>query len=460
MTSPLANPGTPVQERIDKKQRQQILSACLGTFIEWFDWSLFGLFAIYFSAVFFPSDNRLLSMLGAGLTFAIAFLFRPVGGWLLGLYADRRGRRPALILAMVLMTAGSFAIALTPGYGSIGIAAPILLVLARIAQGISAGGDSTNVYIYMAEIAPRGWRNRYAAFTYIFSGASFLFASLIGLAGSTWLSETAMQDFGWRIAFLIGGLVGVYGIFARLKLEETEEFDKHVASTPNGASARNANEVRNPLWSTIRNHPKAVLAVFGFTMMMTLLYYALTVSFTSYAVDTHGADKQTVYLVTTLGTVVFIALQYPFGVLADRIGRKPQLVGSAIVFAVGIVPLSGLVGSNFWGLFALFTFCMAAYAPLSSIAPVVYADLFPTNIRGTGLGTWYNIAVAIFGGTVSLVLTGFTALGHANWFFWYIALAAVVGLVSVLSMKFLAHDKDPFSAENPGFTPVSAAHRD
>lgn len=427
----------PVRHRINSKQRQIIISSCLGTFIEWFDWSLFGLFAVYFSTAFFPSDNKTLSMLGAGLTFAIAFLFRPVGGWLLGLLADRRGRRPALILAMVLMTAGSFTIGLTPDFHTIGMAAPVLLVLARMAQGISTGGDSTNVYIYMSEIAPKGWRNRYAAFTYVFSGASFLLASIIGLLGTEFLDQSQMQAYGWRLAFVIGGLVGVYGIFARLRLTESEEFEElQGASEDAAAPARE----RHPLWSTIRNHPRAVLLVFGFTMMMTLLYYALTVSFASYAVDNRGMNANTVYWVTTIGTVVFIALQYPCGWLADRFGRRPQSIVSAVLFMVGIVPLTSMVSDSFWGLLALFTLCMAVYAPMSAIAPVVYADLFPANIRGTGLGTWYNISVPLFGGTVSLVLTALTAAGAENMFFWYIALACAVGLLSILGMKFLRND--------------------
>lgn len=443
----------PLQGKISPKQRQQILSACLGTFVEWFDWSLFGLFAIYFSTQFFPAEDRLLSMLGAGITFAIAFVFRPVGGWLLGLLADRRGRRPALIIAMVMMTAGSFLIAATPSFATIGIAAPILLVLARIIQGISAGGDSTNVYIYMAEVAPAGWRNRYSAFTYIFSGGAFLVASLVGLISTSVLDQQAMESFGWRIAFLLGGALGVYGIFARLKLEESEEF-AHEAHQ----EATIERPVNNPLWDTLRNHPKAVALVFGFTMMMTLLYYALTVSFTTYAVDNKGMDAQNVYLVTTLGTAVFVALHYPLGWLADKYGRRPQLIVSAAFLAVGIVPATHLVGGSPVGLFFLFTLCMTVYAGLSSVAPVVYADLFPTTIRGTGLGTWYNIAVALFGGTVSVVLTGFTSIGHADWFFWYVAAAAVVGLISVLSMKFLKQDPTFASIADQTKNRDAAAH--
>jgi len=423
------------QTKITRNQRQQIISACLGTFVEWFDWSLFGLFAIYFSGQFFPAEDRLLSMLGAGITFAIAFVFRPVGGWILGLLADRRGRRPALIIAMVMMTAGSFMIALIPSFATIGIAAPVLLIMARVIQGISAGGDSTNVYVYMAEVAPPGWRNRYSAFTYIFSGGAFLVASLVGLATTTLLDEAAMQSFGWRIAFLLGGALGVYGIFARLRLDESEEFTEEVQR-----AEQLDDRAGNPLWSTLRNYPKAVALVFGFTMMMTLLYYALTVSFTTYAVENQGMNEQSVYLVTTLGTAIFVALHYPLGKLADKYGRRPQMLVAAAVLAVGIVPATHLVGQSPLGLFFLFTLCMSVYAPLSAVAPVVYADLFPTSIRGTGLGTWYNIAVALFGGTVSLVLTGFTALGHADWFFFYVAVAAAVGLVSVLCMRFLKTD--------------------
>lgn len=395
-------------------------------------------------------------MLGAALTFAVAFVFRPVGGWLLGLYADRKGRRPALILAMFLMTAGSFTIGLAPGYATIGVAGPLLLILARVAQGISTGGDSTNVYIYMSEIAPRGWRNRYAAFTYVFSGAAFLFASLLGLAGTSWLSPEQMGSYGWRAAFIIGGIVGVYGIYARLRLEETEEFEqvRDASTAPELAIVLDAPVIeRHPLWATIRRHPAAVLRVFGFTMMLTLLYYTLTVSFATYATDNTSLDAQSVFLITTVGTIVFIALQYPFGALADRIGRRPQLIASAALFVVGIVPLSSLIRGNFWGLLVLFTACMAAYAPMSSIAPVVYADLFPASIRGTGLGTWYNVSVALFGGTVPLVLTGLSALGHPDWFFWYIALAAAVGLASLWGMDFLKTERSALSAEH---SPVPA----
>ena len=420
-----------------------IVASGMGTFIEWFDWSLFGLFAVYFSQHYFPSEEAWVSMLATGLTFAVAFVFRPIGGWVLGLVADRQGRRKAMVAAMALMAFGSLLIGITPGYDTIGIFAPALLILARVAQGVSTGGDSSNVYIYMSEIAPEKKRYRYGSFVYIFSGGAFLAASLIGYFQTSLLDDAAMSAWGWRVPFILGGVVGVVGIFLRLRLDESlgkaisRETSPEAQATEAG-SYRNPDlsvQAKHPLWSTIRYHWRSVLQLVGFTFMMTLVYYAITVTFPTYAVEVHQADSREVFLAITIATIVYIALHYPVGALADSFGARPILLATSAMFAVMIVPLSSVVTGTFSGMVIMFTVALGVFAPLSALAPVIYSDLFPATIRGAGLGTWYNIAVALFGGTVSLVMTYVTKIGRSDLFFWYIALSAAMGFLAIFSMK-------------------------
>jgi MHS family alpha-ketoglutarate permease-like MFS transporter len=403
-----------------------LVSASIGNAVEWFDWTVYATFLVYFSTQFFPKENEALALIGATSAYALAFFFRPLGGWLLGRFADLRGRKAGMLLTILLMAGGSLVIAILPTYEAVGWLAPILLLLARIAQGMSLGGEVSNASAYLAEIAPPARRGRYSAFFYISTGTSLLAASLLGVLLTNVLDEDQLNSYGWRIAFAAGGLLGLVGLWLRRSLTETDQFEENAAK---------ARATKNPLMMTIREHPRAVLQLIGFTVLNTLSYYTFFSALTPFAIKFRGADSNEVFVALSIGTALFVALCYPFGALSDRFGRKPQMLVWSAGLAVLVVPLSFLVRDNLFSLTVVFCVGLGLYALLASIAPAIMSELFPTELRATGIGAWYNVTVACFGGTAPLVITALSNAGHPLWFFWYVAAGAVVAFVATLSLR-------------------------
>src|SRR3954463_3324574 len=314
-----------------------LVSASIGNAVEWFDWTVYATFVVFFSTQFFPKDNEALALIGATSAYALAFFFRPLGGWLLGRFADLRGRKAGMLLTILLMAGGSMVIAILPTYEQVGWLAPILLLLARIAQGMSLGGEVSNASAYLGEIAPRPHRGRYSSFFYISTGSALLAASLLGVLLTTALDDNQLKSYGWRIAFFVGGLLGLVGMWLRRSLVETEQFEENAAK---------ARATKHPLWQTVRHHPRAVLQLIAITLLNTLSYYTFFSALTPFAITFRDASKTDVFIALSIGTALFVALCYPFGNLPTRIGRKPQLLIWSGAMAVLIVPLSFLVQDN------------------------------------------------------------------------------------------------------------------
>ncbi|GAA2776418.1 MFS transporter [Saccharopolyspora taberi] len=401
---------------------RKLVAASIGNAIEWYDWTVYTAFSVYFASRFFPGELALINTLAA---FALAFFFRPLGGWLLGRFADLRGRKPAMLVTVALMAGGSLIIGVLPTFDTIGWAAPILLVLARIGQGLSLGGEVSNASAYLAEIAPASRRGRYSSFFYISTGSALLAASLLGFLLTSVLTKDQLTDFGWRIPFVLGGVLGLIGLWLRRALDETEQFEENRAK---------AKALRFPLLLTLTQHPKAVGQLVGFSMLSTLCYYTFFSALTPFAVKTRHADDTDVFLALSVATVLFIALQYPMGVLSDRFGRKPQLLVWSAATAVLIVPLSTLVRPGLGSLLVVFCTGIALYTAMTSIAPAIMSELFPTELRGLGIGAWYNLTVALFGGTAPVVIQLFAAPGASTLFFWYIAAGAAVAFLVILTL--------------------------
>jgi MHS family alpha-ketoglutarate permease-like MFS transporter len=423
--------GTVQQSTLPGAERHRLpvrtlVSASIGNAVEWFDWTVYATFLVYFSTQFFPKENEALALIGTTSAYALAFFFRPLGGWLLGRFADLRGRKAGMLLTILLMAGGSMVIAVLPTYEAVGWLAPILLLLARIAQGMSLGGEVSNASAYLAEIAPAERRGRYSAFFYISTGTSLLAASLLGVLLTNVLDEDQLQSYGWRIAFAAGGLLGIVGLWLRRSLSETEQFEENAAK---------ARATKNPLWLTIREHPRAVLQLCAFTMLSTLSYYTFFSALTPFAINFRGADANDVFVALSIGTALFVACCYPFGALSDRFGRKPQMLVWSAGIAVLIVPLSYLVRDSLASLVVVFVVGLVLYALLASIAPAIMSELFPTELRATGIGAWYNLTVAIFGGTAPLVITTLSEADHPLWFFWYVAAAAVIAFLAILTLR-------------------------
>jgi MFS transporter, MHS family, alpha-ketoglutarate permease len=417
--------GTTTDER-HRLPVKTLISASIGNAVEWFDWTVYATFVVYFAGQFFPAENEALALIGATSTYALAFFFRPLGGILLGRFADLRGRKAGMLLTILLMAGGSMVIAILPTYEQVGWLAPILLLLARIAQGMSLGGEVSNASAYLGEIAPPAHRGRYSSFFYVSTGSALLAASLLGVLLTRVLDEDQLNAYGWRIAFFIGGLLGLIGMWLRRSLVETEQFEE---------SAEKARATKHPLLQTIKYHPKAVVQLCAFTLLSTLSYYTFFSALTPFAIKFRGADDNDVFLALSIGTALFVALCYPFGALSDRFGRKPQMLVWSGGYALLIVPLSFLVRDNLLSLIVVFCTGLGLYALLASIAPAVMSELFPTELRATGIGAWYNLTVALFGGTAPLVITALSEAGHPLWFFWYVAIAAAVAFAVILTLK-------------------------
>ncbi|MDA3626724.1 MFS transporter [Saccharopolyspora sp. WRP15-2] len=399
-----------------------LVAASIGNAVEWYDWTVYTAFSVYFAHAFFPGELALINTLA---TFALAFFFRPLGGWLLGRFADLRGRKTAMLVTISLMAGGSLVIGLLPTFDTIGWAAAILLVLARVSQGLSLGGEVSNASAYLAEIAPSAKRGRYSAFFYISTGSALLIASLLGYVLTALLTKEQLTEYGWRIPFLIGGVLGLAGIWLRRTLEETEQFEENQVK---------AKALKNPLWTTLTQHPKAVGQLVGFSMLSTLCYYTFFSALTPFAVNSRGADATDVFLALSIATALFIALQYPVGALSDRFGRKPQLLIWSAATAILIVPLSSLVRPGFGNLLVVFCVGITLYTAMTSIAPAIMSELFPTELRGLGIGAWYNLTVAIFGGTAPLVIQTLARYELSSLFFWYIAVGAAIAFFVIRTL--------------------------
>ena len=422
----MASTGT-TQQTVHRLPVKTLVAASVGNAVEWYDWTVFATFSIYFATQIFSSSNESAAFVGTFATYAVAFFFRPLGGMLLGRYADLRGRKQAMLLTIALMAGGSFVISILPTYDRVGWLAPILLLVARIAQGMSLGGEVSNASAYLAEIAPAERRGRYSSFFYTSTGSSVLLASLLGALLASSLNDDQLAAWGWRVPFFIGGLLGLVGVWLRKDMAETEQFEENKAK---------AEALKNPLLLTLREHPRAVAQLIGFTLLSTLCYYTFFSALTPFAVKQQGLDDGMVFWALSIATALFVALQYPFGWTADRFGRKPQMLVWAGLIAVGIVPMSKLIapGASFGAVLLVFCFGLGLYAVFASIAPAIMSELFPTELRGLGIGAWYNLTVAVFGGTAPLVIQWLGDAGHSSWFFWYVAVGAAIAFVATLTL--------------------------
>ena len=424
-TRPGATPGTTTNrtEAPHKLPLRTLIAASVGNAVEWYDWTVYATFSIYFATQIFPAENESLAFIGTFATYALAFFFRPLGGMLLGRYADLRGRKNAMLLTIALMAGGSLVIAVLPTYTAVGWLAPILLLLARIAQGMSLGGEVSNASAYLAEIAPPERRGRYSSFFYISTGSAVLIASLLGAFLASTLSDDTLASWGWRVPFLIGGALGLVGVWLRRDMAETEQYEENVEK---------ARAMKNPLWLTLRDHPKSVAQLIGFTLLSTLCYYTFFSALTPFAVTANGLDDGMVFWALSIATALFVLLQYPFGWTADRFGRRPQMLIWSGSIALFMVPVSKLIhpDASFLNVLTVFCFGLCLYPMLSSIAPAIMSELFPTELRGLGIGAWYNLTVAMFGGTAPLVIQWLGDMGHSNWFFWYVSVGAAIAFVA------------------------------
>jgi MHS family alpha-ketoglutarate permease-like MFS transporter len=404
---------------------RQILGGAAGNLIEWYDWYAYSAFALYFAPRFFPQGDALAQLLNTAGIFAIGFLVRPVGGWVLGIYADRHGRKAALTLSVSLMCAGSLMIALAPTHEAVGVWAAVWLLVARLVQGVSVGGEYGASATFMAEVADARRRGYLASFQYVTLVAGQLLALGLLLAMQAGMSEAALIDWGWRVPFLIGaaGAVGVFWL--RRSLVETEAFRALEGQPREGGLMR-----------ALLAHPKALVQVLALTAGGSLAFYTFTTYMQKYLVLSAGWSKAEATQVSAVALLVYMCLQPVFGALSDIVGRRALL----IVFAAGGMVLSvpalrAIGGASYpWEGFVLMLAALTLLSCYSAISGLVKAELFPARVRALGVGLPYAIAVAVFGGSAEYVALAFKVAGVEQGFFCYVAAMCGVALIAAWSM--------------------------
>jgi len=359
--------------------------------------------------------------------FAIGFLMRPIGGWVMGTYADRKGRKNALTLSVLLMSIGSLMIAVIPGYKQIGVAAPVILVVARIIQGLSVGGEYGTSATYLSEMATKKHRGFYSSFQYVTLIMGQLIAlGVLVLLQRIFLTEQQLHAWGWRIPFGIGAILAITVMYLRRSLQESVSLkDEKTPSATRGTL------------KALAQHPKAVLTVVGLTLGGTVAFYTFTTYMQKFLVITSGFSKSSATLISSLTLVVFMLLQPAFGLLSDKIGRKPLLIGFGVLGAITTVPILSALGStkDVWVAFALIMCALIIVSGYTSINAVVKAELFPANIRALGVGFPYAVAVSIFGGTAEPIALQLKNTGHQEYFYWYVTGCILLSLVLYLTMN-------------------------
>ena len=391
---------------------KSILGGSIGNLVEWYDWYAYSAFALYFSKVFFPKGDATAELLNTAAIFAVGFLMRPIGGWWLGWYADRFGRRAALTASVLLMCLGSLIIALAPPFATIGIASPLLLLLARLLQGLSVGGEYGASATYLSEMAGHEHRGFWSSFQYV----TLIMGQLIALGvlivlQKMLLTDAQLEAWGWRIPFAVGAALALIALYVRRHIAETESFEK------------SSGEARGRVWILLKKHPWQALQVVGLTMGGTLAFYTYTTYMQKFLVNTSGFSKEAATAISAVTLLIYMVLQPVFGALSDRVGRKPLLIGFGIAGTLLTVPIMHGIANTHDTLVAggLILLALVIVSGYTAINAVVKAELFPAGVRALGVALPYAVAVSLFGGSAEYVALWLKQGGQETAFFWYVS---------------------------------------
>lgn len=403
-----------------------IFKGSVGNLIEWYDWYVYSAFAVYFSAEFFPKGDPTSQLLNTAAIFAVGFLMRPIGSLLMGRYADRHGRRAALTLSITVMAGGSLIIACTPSYESIGIMAPIILVLARLLQGLSLGGEYGTSATYLSEMASSGRRGFYSSFQYVTLVAGQMVALGVQIVLQQLLSEPDMKAWGWRIPFIIGAMGAVAVLWLRRTMDESEQFANIKSQKRESAGTIRA----------LMKHPKAVLTVVGLTLGGTVAFYTYTTYLQKFMVNTVGLPKEVVSWINFVALLIFVVLQPIAGLLSDKIGRRPLLMAFGILGTLLTAPIFFFMEKTTEPIvaFLLMMVGLIIVTGYTSINAIVKAELFPTEIRALGVGLPYALTVAIFGGTAEFIALWLKSIGMEALFYFYVAGCIAISFITYWRM--------------------------
>jgi MFS transporter, MHS family, alpha-ketoglutarate permease len=417
-----------------RRRLTAIFVGSIGNLVEWYDFYVYTAFALYFAASFFPGNNPVVQQLNAAILFAIGFVVRPIGGWLFGHLADHYGRRNALMLAVLLMCFGSLMIAVTPTYATVGAAAPLLLGFSRILQGLSLGGEYGASATYISEMAEGKHRGFYTSFQYVtLIGGQFGALIVLLVLQQFLLTPAQLKAWGWRIPFVIGGLLAVTALMMQRNLHETDAFVE--ANKP----GRRESSLRK-----LFEYPREVLIVAGLTAGGTTAFYTYTTYMQKFLKLSVGLSDNQTTLVAGGSLIFAMCLQPIYGALSDRLGRRTLLIWFGVTGTMFTIPLLYALQNAKNALTAFFLIAIGwiIISGYTSINALVKAELFPTRIRATGVGLPYAITVSIFGGPAESIALWFKSIGHEAWFYFYltgvIAIALIVSLLMRDTMRFSA----------------------
>lgn len=415
-----AQPSTGADTR---RRLKAIVAGSSGNLVEWYDFYVYAAFSLYFAKAFFPEGDQTAQLLSTAAIFAVGFLMRPLGAWIFGTLADRRGRRFALTASVLLMCFGSALIAVTPAYATIGVAAPAVLLTARLIQGLSLGGEYGCSATYLSEMATPERRGFYSSFQYVTLIGGQLLAMLTLIALQRFLLSAAdLEAWGWRIPFAIGAALAVISLYMRRNMHETDVF---ASLTERHGSA-----------ATLLAYPREVAIVVGLTLGGTVAFYTFTTYMQKFLVNTSGFTKDTATSIMALALFCYMLLQPLVGLLSDRIGRRPVLIAFGVLGSLFTIPLlNGLSETrDTWTAFFLVVSGLVIVSGYTAINAVVKAELFPAHIRALGVGLPYAMTVALFGGSAEYVALWLKQSNHEVWFFGYVTACITISLGVYLLM--------------------------
>lgn len=404
-----------------------ILGGSAGNLVEWYDWFAYSYASLYFAKHFFPHGSAVDQQLQTAAIFGAGFIARPLGAWLMGVFADRAGRRTALTLSVALMSLGSFAIALLPTYAQAGVWAQLGLLAARLVQGLSLGGEYGASATYLSEMAGRARRGFWSSFHYVTLIAGQLFALVVILILQAALAKPALEEWGWRVPFAVGGLLAVVVFWIRTGIAESGSFLR--------ASAEPAR--RGGTWNMIRHHPREVGAIFVLTSAGSLSFYAYTTYMPKFLVNTTGLAKDTATQVMAAVLVIYMLLQPLVGWVSDHVGRKTTMAVGLGLGALATFPLmSAIAGaSSAVAAFGLVLLLIIFHSGYAAVNAAVKAELFPTHVRALGVALPYAIANALFGGTAEYAAGWLKKAGHESAFYVYVAVVMLAAAVVAARLR-------------------------
>lgn len=408
---------------------RQVLAVSVGNAVEWFDWYIYALLAVYFAPQFFPeaAAGSLVPLLGTLAIFALGFFARPFGGLVIGALADRVGRKWTMNLTITMMGAGSLVIAVAPTYEQVGVLAPIILLVARITQGISAGGEFAASTTMLIESAPSHRRGLYSSFYYVSATSAFLLAILTSFILASTLSADELTSWGWRLPFFAGACFALVALYIRVHASETlhaavESGESQVAERPR-------------LFEVLRAHPKESFLIVAMVAGPTLAFYVFTSFLPTYANITEGLDPAVGFKSGVIAFLWFLVLQPVFGYLSDVVGRKPLALFFGVGSTLGVVPLLSILSDTFSSLLVVQLVGVTFLAMFTSMVQAILVELFPARLRAAGIGFPYALAVALFGGTGPYVATLFADLGKPELFAYYLAALFLISTTSYAFMR-------------------------